>query len=110
MRQRYRWLCLVLAALILLAGCNVPSATQPTSHQFGVQTKTSGCVASGGVPDSACPPGGFFPGATKGQICQPGYARSLRQAPESEKTPAYDQYNTASHAAGPYEGDPLLRL
>src|SRR5260221_8652635 len=103
MRQRYRWLCLVLAALILLAGCNVPSATQPTSHQFGVQTKTSGCVASGGVPDSPCTPGAFFPGATKGQICQPGYPRSLRNVPESENTPAYDQNNIPSPVAGPTE-------
>src|SRR5260221_6599071 len=110
MRQRYRWLCLVLAALILLAGCNVPSAAQPTSHQVGVQPRTSGFAASGGLPDAACTPGAFFPGATKGQICQPGYARSVRNVPESEKTQAYDEYSIASHVAGQYEVDHLVSL
>jgi hypothetical protein len=42
--------------------------TTGTSH-FGVQTKTSGCAAHGGLPDSACTLGAVLSTGTKDAIC-----------------------------------------
>src|SRR5690242_17082149 len=80
----------LLAAMTFLASCNLTTGTSTTgtgptgAHQFGVQTKTSGCTASGGLPDSACTPGAIFTDATKDKICQSGYASSVRNVPTSE--------------------------
>src|SRR6266849_5624218 len=59
-----------------------PSTTQT---QLGVRTKTSGCMAQGGLPDSACTPGAIFTNATQQEICTYGYTRSVRNVPFSEK-------------------------
>jgi hypothetical protein len=104
---------LLLLALLALAACvglgGTTSGSQQT-HQFGVQTKTSGCVASSGLPDSACTPGAIIAGATKEQICQPGYASSVRNVPASEKDAIYAEYDIASHYPGQYEVDHLVSL
>lgn len=104
----------VVLALVL-AGCAAPSTgTSPTQsggqHQFGVQTKTSGCQAQGGLPDPGCTPGAIFATATKDQICQSGYASSVRNVPQSEKDAVYAEYGIASHYAGEYEVDHLVSL
>jgi hypothetical protein len=105
---------LVLLALLALAAC-VGAVNRTTSgiqqtHQFGVQTKTSGCVASSDLPDSACTPGALIAGVTKEQICQPGYASSVRNVPASEKAAVYAEYGIASHFPGQYEVDHLVSL
>ena len=112
MKTWYR-IGILLALAAMLAGCDITSSAStstPGNHQFGVQTKTSGCVASGGLPDSACTPGAIFPSATKAQICQSGYAGSVRNVPESEKNQAYAEYSIASHTPGQYEVDHLVSL
>jgi hypothetical protein len=107
---------LPVAALlaVILTGCGVGSTStnQPASgsHQFGVQTKTSGCQASGGLPDSACTPGAIFASATTTQICQSGYSSSVRNVPTSEKDQVYAEYGIASHTTGQYEVDHLVSL
>ena len=106
----------LLVAMTFLASCNLTTGTStrgtgPTgAHQFGVQTKTSGCTASGGLPDSACTPGAIFTDATKDKICQSGYASSVRNVPTSEKDQAYEEYGIASHTSGQYEVDHLVSL
>jgi hypothetical protein len=59
---------------------------------LGKQTKTSGCVAFGGLPDLACTPSAIFARATVPQICTPGYSNSVRNVPYSEKDRAYAEY------------------
>ena len=102
----------VLALAMALGGCG-PLTTTSTSngqHQFGVQTKTSGCQAHNGLPDSACTPGAIFPDATTDKICQSGYASSVRNVPASEKDQVYAEYGIASHYPGQYEVDHLVSL
>lgn len=109
------WAAVVAVALALvLSGCATTDSGPTTSsggqHQFGVQTKTSGCQAHGGLPDSACTPGALLAGATKDQICQSGYSSSVRNVPTSEKDAVYAEYGIASHYAGEYEVDHLVSL
>jgi hypothetical protein len=106
-------LALVIALAVAIVGCADATTTgtgAPGSHQFGVQTKTSGCQASGGLPDSACTPGALLAGATVDQICQSGYASSVRNVPTSEKDQVYSEYGIASRYAGEYEVDHLVSL
>ena len=104
----------LLLALALLSGCAATSTStgqQSTgTHQFGVQTKTSGCQAHGGLPDSACTPGAIFPNVTTSQVCTSGYAGSVRNVPTSEKDQVYAEYGITSHYTGQYEVDHLVSL
>ena len=106
---------LVVVALVMaLSGCASTVSTTMTpasgSHQFGVQTKTSGCQVQGALPDPGCTPGAIFPNATKDQICQSGYASSVRNVPTSEKDAVYAEYSITSHYSGEYEVDHLVSL
>ncbi len=84
-----------------------PPAASPT---FGPRTKTSGCVVVGGLPDRACTPGAIFPDVTRDQVCQPGYAKSVRDVPASEKAEVYAEYGIKKHPPGSYEVDHLVSL
>lgn len=86
----------------------IPSLTSGT--RMGYQTKTSGCMASGGLPDPACTPGDVFPGVTREQVCTSGYSSSVRDVPETEKEEAYAEYGIYRHAAEEYEVDHLVSL
>jgi hypothetical protein len=86
-----------------------PTISQ-TAPKWGVQTKTAGCLAHGGLPDSACTPGAIFPQATQEKICVPGYARSVRDVPQSLKDKVYEEYTIRSQATGQYEVDHLVSL
>ncbi|HEY9151671.1 MAG TPA: HNH endonuclease signature motif containing protein [Anaerolineales bacterium] len=86
------------------------TAPNPPSHQFGVQTKTSGCVSVNALPDSDCTPGAIFPDVTVAQICKPGYSAQVRNVPDSEKNQVYAEYGIASHSPGQYEVDHLVSL
>jgi hypothetical protein len=96
-----------------LIGISPPSSNTPrtsgTTH-LGKQTKTSGCAAHGGLPDSACTPGAIFPNATPQQICTYGYTRSVRNVPYSEKDQAYAEYGIQYHSPGEFEIDHLVPL
>lgn len=88
------------------------TSTSTTSGEpnWGVQTKTSGCMAHNGLPDTACTPGDILTSATKGPICNPGYAQSVRNVPDSEKNQVYAEYGIQSHRSGQYEVDHLVSL
>ena len=86
----------------------VQASTQ--SAVLGSQTKTSGCVASGGLPDSSCTPGAVFSDAVRGQICAKGYSVTVRNVPQSEKDAVYKEYGIYSHTTGEYEVDHLISL
>ncbi len=115
---------LVIAALLLaFSGCGSVTITinpsgSPTAStgttggapNFGVQTKTSGCMAHNGLPDSACTPGAILTTGTKDAICQPGYSQKVRNVPDSEKNQVYAEYGIQSHTPGQYEVDHLVSL
>jgi uncharacterized protein YceK len=112
-----RLLWVLVVVLLAFSGCSSISVTTntsstPTSSEpnWGVQTKTSGCVAHNGLPDSACTPGAILSTGTKDAICQSGYARSVRNVPDSVKQQAYAEYGIASHVPGQYEVDHLVSL
>ena len=77
---------------------------------FGVQLKTSGCHASGGLQDSACTPGAIISTATVAQICVSGYSSGVRNVPSSEKDQVYLEYGIRGHQTGEYEVDHLVSL
>src|SRR5437764_1030390 len=121
--KKYLAVLALLAVLsLVLGGCEIkisgnglPSPANTAipssgSAHFGKQTKTSGCAAHGGLPDSACTPGAIFPNATVQQICTSGYASSVRNVPSSEKDQVYAEYGIHSHYAGQYEVDHLVSL
>ncbi len=107
-----------LAAILLLSslpacrsqGDAPSSASSTAAAQIGQRTKTSGCQVNGPLPDSACTPGAIFPSATKDQVCQSGYAKGVRDVPDSEKNQVYAEYGIASHQPGEYEVDHLISL
>ncbi len=88
---------------------NPPDNTTGTA-KFGVQTKTSGCQAHNGLPDSACTPGAILATGTKEAICVSGYSSSVRNVPQSVKNQAYSSYGIGSHTTGQYEVDHLVSL
>lgn len=107
-------LVVALGVWVVLHGTSsTPSSTQqPTgaAPHWGVQTKTSGCVARADLPDSACTPGAIFANVTKTQVCTPGYATSVRDVPQSVKEKVYAEYGIAKHQPGQYEVDHLVSL
>lgn len=111
---RVRVVALLLTLALVFSACGggggSSSDTGASSHQFGVQTKTSGCQAHNGLPDSACTPGAIFASATVSQICVSGYSSSVRNVPTSEKDAVYAEYGIQSHFAGQYEVDHLISL
>src|SRR6266487_7173563 len=120
-RMKYlSWLILVATLLLALSACDVTipasnplgTATYTTGGEphFGRQTKTSGCVAHGGLPDSACTPGAIFPNATLQEICRSGYTKTVRNVPVSEKDQVYAEYGIFHHSSGQYEVDHLIPL
>ena len=123
-------IAILVAALFILSGCDItitgtgPSGNNPFgtfvatapqsgssgSATLGHRTKTSGCEAHGGLPDSACTPGAIFPNATVGEICTSGYASSVRNVPYSLAQQVYAEYGIFHHYSGQYEDDHLVAL
>ncbi len=122
MMKCLHFLVVIAALTLVLSGCTLTVETNPPGSSsssnkpsgrepnWGVQTKTSGCMAHGGLQDSACTPGAIFTNATKDVICQQGYARSVRNVPQSEKNQVYAEYGITSHLPGQYEVDHLVSL
>lgn len=115
MRTSYAILIvIVLVFAAVMAYFFWPRAGATTAAEGGVtlgqRTKTSGCVAQGGLPDRACTPGALLPGATKDKVCVSGYASSVRDVPQSEKEQVYAEYGIRSRSAGEYEVDHLVSL
>lgn len=102
---------LLLVAALACPACS-PSAQSGSTPgaRIGQRTKTADCHVNGALPDSACTPGAIIPAATPDQICQPGYARSVRDVAEALKVQVYAAYGIRSHAPGEYEIDHLISL
>lgn len=108
--------CIALGIYLLTRPGTTPSgpSTQPSTPRntphWGVQSKTAGCTPHAGLPDATCTPGDVLASATKAAICTPGYARSVRNVPQSVKTQVYTEYGITRHAPGQYEVDHLVSL
>jgi hypothetical protein len=95
-------------------GPSSPSSPSPSRPKLGrprtfaPRTKTSGCQPREHLPDAACTPGGYFPGATRSVICRSGYSASVRRVTESTKDKVYAEYGIAHHSTGEYEVDHLV--
>jgi hypothetical protein len=61
------------------------------------------------LPRPALTPGATLP-VTRADICVPGYARKVRDVPESVKRSVYRAYGIVRHAPGEYEVDHLISL
>jgi hypothetical protein len=94
----------------LSGGVNTTAPTENVPATWGKQTKTSDCQVNGPLQDRACTPGAILPNVTKNDICQPGYARSARNVPDSEKNQDYAEYGITHHTTGQYEVDHLISL
>lgn len=128
MRKYLFVLTILITLVVVLSGCDItisgngisgfstPTGGSTTGGStgstaaLGQRTKTSGCVAHGGLPDSACTPGAIFPDATVQQICTSGYASSVRNVPFSEAEQVYAEYSIYHHYYGEYEDDHLVPL
>jgi len=116
--MKYIFSAIIIAILLLiLSACNslastytAPTPPSTNEPQWGIQTKTSGCTAQEALPDTDCTPGDIIPSATKEIVCTPGYARSVRDVPQSVKNRAYAEYGVKSHVSGQYEVDHLVSL
>ena len=96
----------ILFVLFLLLFVPKPNPNQV----LGIQTKTTGCITQGGLPNKDCTPGAVISGVTKDQICTPGYSKQVRNVPESEKEQVYLEYGITSHQPGEYEVDHYISL
>lgn len=112
---------LALAAVVVLIGgygaaegagsTGSGGRTSPVvGSQLGHQTKFGGCHVRGVLPDPLCTRGAIFAGATVGQVCTPGYSKSVRNVPASLKQSIYAEYGIESHSPGSYEVDHLIPL
>jgi hypothetical protein len=100
----------ILPAALMVFACSSSTTGSTGTAHIGQRTKTSGCVAKSGLPDSACTPGAIITTATREEICASGYARSVRDVPEAEKEQVYAEYGITSHRTGEYEVDHLISL
>ena len=76
---------------------------------YGVQTKTSGCVANQILPDSACSPGAILTTDPK-VICVSGYTKTVRNVTESTKKKVFKEYGIPYTQHGNYEVDHIISL
>jgi len=90
----------------LIPGIGIGGTPAPA---LGPRTKTSGCQIQGTLPDGACTPGSVL-NVSSDQVCQPGYASSVRDVSESERDQVYAAYGIANTAPGQYEIDHLVPL
>jgi hypothetical protein len=80
---------------------------------WGVQTKTTGCVPQGSLPDKGCTPGNIFNDSTVGDgsshdICAAGYNKTVPDIPLSLQDQVYAAYGITTHVPGQYEIDHLV--
>lgn len=76
---------------------------------YGVQTKTSHCIANAVLPDPSCTPGAILTTDTK-IICVSGYTKTVRNVPLSRKKNVFREYGISYALRSNYEVDHLISL
>ena len=119
-KSLFLWTFLLICSLLLVS-CSYNTSTSNGSSSnssgstiqtpnWGNQTKTSNCQINGPLQDLQCTPGAIITTAIKSKICVSGYAKSVRNVPQSEKNQVYREYGITHHTAGQYEVDHLVSL
>ncbi len=89
--------------------CTIVLFSSPVLASYGVQIRTSGCIANQALPDSACTPGAVFAIGTT-TICTVGYTMKVRDVPLSEKKQVFKEYGISYSLHANYEVDHLISL
>lgn len=76
---------------------------------YGVQTKTTGCVANQILPDTACSPGAVLTTDPK-VICVSGYTKTVRNVSEATKKKVFKEYGIPYTKHSNYEVDHIISL
>ena len=76
---------------------------------YGIQTKTSNCIANQTLPDSACSPGAVLTTDVK-VICKSGYTKTVRNVTESTKKKVFKEYGIPYTQRSNYEVDHIISL
>ncbi len=77
--------------------------------EYGIQTKTSNCLANQNLPDSKCTPGAILTKDIK-TICKSGYTKTVRDVTLNKKKKVFAEYGIAYSNHGNYEVDHLVSL
>ncbi len=85
------------------------NGTSPIQPQYGVRTKTSGCVGNQTLPDPACSPGAVLTIDTS-VICVSGYTQTVRDVPDSERQQVFAEYGIDYSLHSGYEVDHIISL
>ncbi len=101
-----KWVFLVCIAFLMIR-CAAVTSTPTARH--AMPSPIPRCHVRGVLPDPLCTPGAILP-VTREQVCKAGYAKSVRNVPESEKLAVYKEYGILHHAPGAYEVDHLVSL
>jgi len=76
---------------------------------LAVRTKTTGCIANRPLPDRACSPGAVLTTDTS-VICIPGYSKTVRDVPTSEKQQVFPEYGIDWSLHSGYKVDHVVSL
>jgi hypothetical protein len=101
----------------MLLGAAAGAAVASLATLAAVQTKAPvevaprdpAKVAAGILPRPDLTPGATLP-VSKGELCRPGYSRSVRNVPQAEKEGVYFAYGIRTRKPGEYEIDHLISL
>lgn len=76
---------------------------------YGVQTKTSNCIANQILQDSACTPGAVLT-TDISVICKPGYTKTVRNVSDATRQKVFAEYGIPYSEHSNYEVDHLISL
>jgi hypothetical protein len=79
-------------------------------YTIGVRTKTKDCKINGPFADFECSPGAIFPDITAKEICEIGYAKSVRNVSDATKELVFEEYGITTHTGEDYEVDHIVSL
>ena len=81
----------------------------PALAKYGVQTKTSHCAVSNGLPDSACTPGAVFSTSTD-LICDKNYLKNVLNVTPTVQKKVFAEYNLSYKLHDKYKLDHIISL
>jgi hypothetical protein len=85
------------------------STTQTSFATYGIQTKTTGCIANQILPDPECSPGAILTTDPK-VICVSGYTKTVRNVSEATKKKVFKEYGIPYTQRSNYEVDHIISL
>ena len=94
---------LILVSLTFAISVNSALAT------YGIQTKTTGCVANQILPDTECSPGAVLTTDPK-VICVSGYTKTVRNVSEATNKKVFKEYGIPYTKHSNYEVDHIISL